>query len=145
MEIKKLESADACAVLEIMERSFSVPWSLGTVETLISSENASCLGAFEDGVLIGYAFLEQVLDEGSLTDIAVHPEHRRKGVSAALMQMLMQKATSLNLAFVTLEVRVSNTPAVSLYRKFGFEDVGRRPAYYTLPTEDALLMTKKLG
>ena len=63
----------------------------------------------------------------------------------ALMQMLMQKATSLNLAFVTLEVRVSNTPAVSLYRKFGFEDVGRRPAYYTLPTEDALLMTKILG
>ena len=73
MEIKKLTVGDAESVLEIMEKSFSTHWSLSTIENLVSSDSAACFGAFEDGVLTGYAFLEWVLDEGSLTDIAVLP------------------------------------------------------------------------
>ncbi len=144
MEIKKLTIKDAKATLEIMEKSFSSPWSLTTIENLISCGSAACLGAFEEGVLTGYVFLEWVLDEGSLTDIAVSPEHRGRGISTLLMEALINEAQDRNLAFVTLEVRVSNTPAINLYRKFGFEDAGRRPAYYTLPIEDALLMTRNL-
>lgn len=144
MEIKKLTGKDAVATLEIMEKSFSNPWSLATIEALISSESVACFGAFEGEVLIGYAFLEWVLDEGSLTDIAVLQNYRGAGISNLLMDALITEAQGRNLAFVTLEVRVSNAPAIGLYRKFGFADAGRRPAYYTAPTEDALLMTKNL-
>lgn len=142
MEIRKLEIQDAFDTFGVMKESFSTPWSKEAIENLILSENAVCLGSFEGEVLTGYAFLECVLDEGSLTDIAVHPDYRRRGISQALMEALLKEAKGRNLAFVTLEVRASNTPAINLYRKNGFEDVGRRPSYYTAPTEDALLMTK---
>lgn len=145
MEIKRLESEDAKLVFEIMKKSFSTTWSPEAIDNLIESESAVCLGAFEENTLTGYAFLECVLDEGSLTDIAVHPEHRRKGISQALMEELLSEAEAKSLSFVTLEVRVSNIPAISLYRKNGFEEVGRRPSYYTAPTEDALLMTKNFN
>lgn len=142
MEIKILVPKDAPAIREIMEKSFSNPWPFATMESLISSDSAVALGAFEGDVLTGYAFLEWVLDEGSLTDIAVHPQFRGRGISLLIMESLLQEAKYRNLSFVTLEVRVSNIPAISLYRRFGFEEVGRRPAYYTNPTEDALLMTR---
>ena len=142
MEIKKLKAVDAEATFAIMKESFSTTWSQQAIESLINSQDAVCLGSFEGDVLQGYAFLECVLDEGSLTDIAVSPDFRRRGISQALMEALLKEAEDRNLAFVTLEVRASNTPAINLYRKNGFEDVGVRPSYYTAPTEDALLMTK---
>lgn len=144
MEIKILLKEDAQKAHGIMKESFVTSWSQETIEALITSENSVCLGAFEGEELTGYAFLECVFDEGSLTDIAVLPKYRRRGISQALMETLLCKAKSRKLAFVTLEVRVSNVPAISLYRKNGFVEVGKRPSYYTSPTEDALLMTKNL-
>lgn len=142
MEIKRLTIEYAPHVHKVLCDAFSNPWSENTVRTLIQSDTAVCFGAFEGEELVGYVALEWVLDEGSLTDIAVLKNYRGQGISKLLMDELTREAKERNLQFVTLEVRESNLPAIGLYKKYGFEDVGKRPRYYSDPTEDAVLMTK---
>ena len=89
----------------------------------------------------GYANFLHVLDEGDIGNVAVAPEYRRQGVADALLDALCARAAALDLAFLTLEVRLSNAPAIALYRKHGFQTVGQRRNYYQKPDEDALLMT----
>ena len=142
MELKYLTTKDLEKLLTLEETSFSKPWSRETLEELLSSDRAAVLGLFEGEELLGYSCLEWVLDEGSLTDIAVLKNYRGQGISKLLMDELTREAKERNLQFVTLEVRESNLPAIGLYKKYGFEDVGKRPRYYSDPTEDAVLMTK---
>ena len=94
----------------------------------------------EDGTVLGYGLVRAVLDEGCLEKIAVDPAWRRQGVAAELLAAFLRFGRA-HLAFLTLEVRASNTPAVALYQKLGFQEVGRRRNYYREPTEDALLLT----
>ena len=84
----------------------------------------------EDGGLLGYAGLHVVLDEGYIDNIAVDPNARRHGVADELLDVFCRFGAA-NLAFLTLEVRASNEPAIALYRKHGFEEAGRRKDYYT--------------
>lgn len=144
MKIQKLTAEHTDAVHRVLSGCFQNPWSADTVKALMNSENACCFGAFEDDTLVGYIALEWVLDEGSLTDLAVLPQYRRRGLAEALTEELIKEAQRRNLQFVTLEVRVSNTPAVNLYKKLQFQEVGKRPNYYSSPKEDALLMTRYL-
>lgn len=144
MIIYKLTTKDAEDIHSVLSESFSAPWSVDTVKALLSSETAYCYGVYQDGRLVGYACLEWVLDEGSLTDIAVLPDYRRKGFADYLMSVVVGESTKMGLRFVTLEVREGNTPAINLYKKFGFEVVGKRSKYYKDPTEDAILMTKNI-
>ena len=92
--------------------------------------------------MLGYVGMMYVLDEGYISNVAVAPEARRRGVGRALITELLRRADEKALAFVTLEVRPSNEAAIALYSAFGFEPVGRRKNYYDKPSEDALLMTK---
>lgn len=142
MTISKLTAEHVNAIHRVEESCFQSPWSENTIEALLNSNNAQCFGYFEDDVLVGYIALEWVLDEGSLTNLAVLPAFRRRGIAEKLTVALIEEAQRLNLQLVTLEVRVSNTPASNLYRKMGFEEVGVRRGYYSNPREDALLMTK---
>ena len=82
-----------------------------------------------------------LLDEGYISNVAVHPDARRQGIGDALIDALAAKAAELELAFLTLEVRESNAPAIALYAKHGFHPVGKRKNYYDAPKEDAVLMT----
>ncbi|MBQ4105696.1 MAG: ribosomal protein S18-alanine N-acetyltransferase [Clostridia bacterium] len=145
MFVKKLSSDYVSDILRIDSECFSNPWSEDTVSSLLKNSNACVFGALEGDLLIGYVALEWVLDEGSLTNLAVLPEFRRNGVAESLLQELLAFAESNSLQFVTLEVRASNIPAMSLYRKLGFKEVGKRLRYYSSPIEDALLMTKYLN
>ncbi len=145
MEIKKLTTEHTLGVHRVLCDAFENPWSTDTVNTLLQSDKAVCFGAFEGDELVGYAALEWVLDEGSLTDIAVLKNQRGQGIGKLLMNELVKAAMEQKLQFVTLEVRESNIPAISLYKSYGFEDVGKRPRYYSSPTEDAVLMTKYLN
>ena len=95
----------------------------------------------EDGAVIGYLVLSSVLDEGSVDNVAVAPEARRRGVADALVTDAVRRAKERELSFLTLEVRASNDPAIRLYEKHGFREVGRRKNYYEKPREDAILMT----
>ena len=94
----------------------------------------------EDGTLLGYGEVRTVLDEGTLERIAVAPQFRRHGAAEALLRRFLDDGRE-KLAFLTLEVRAGNVPAIGLYEKLGFEVVGRRKNYYREEGEDALLMT----
>ena len=85
-----------------------------------------------------------MLDEGYITNVAVSPDFRRQGIARALIEALLAKARENGLAFVTLEVRESNAPAIALYTGAGFEPVGKRKNFYSNPTENAVLMTISL-
>ena len=128
--------------IEALEAAcFSVPFSREMLLSQLASERHVLLVAEEGGKAVGYVGMMHVLDEGHVTILAVSPLCRRRGLGTKLMEALIERARELKLSFVTLEVRVSNTVARSLYGKLGFVDVGRRKKYYQYPTEDAILMT----
>ena len=85
-----------------------------------------------------------LLDEGYITNVAVRPDCRKQGVAGKLLQVFLDCAQANHLAFLTLEVRASNYPAIALYGSRGFRGVGRRKNYYEHPREDAIIMTKEL-
>lgn len=115
-------------------------WSAdGIRETL--TRNGYYFAAYVDGEFAGHAGFTAILDEGGITNIAVKPQFRRKGIASALTAELINKSKSLGLIFLTLEVRESNLAAISLYEKHGFTVRGRRKRFYSEPFEDALIMT----
>ena len=93
-----------------------------------------------DGGVAGYLVLSTVLDEGAIDNVAVAPAYRRRGIGDALVADALARGRALGLAFITLEVRASNAPAIALYERHGFRQVGRRKNYYEKPREDAVLM-----
>ena len=102
------------------------------------------LVAEQDGRTAGYVGCQTVLDEGYITNVAVSPDFRRQGIARALIAELTAKAGENKLAFVTLEVRESNAPAIALYTGAGFAPVGKRKNFYSNPTKNAVLMTISL-
>ena len=98
--------------------------------------------AVDNNTICGYCGLNTILDEGYITNVAVLESYRRQGIGKLLVNALIDFANEKNLAFLTLEVRKSHTPAINLYKNNGFEEVGERKNYYTSPLENALLMTK---
>lgn len=131
--------------LEQLERMcFSRPWSKKMLAEELDNQCAAFLVAVEPEMekAVGYAGLLVVADEGYITNVAVDPSCRRQGVAAQLLQVFDNFAKGNHLAFLTLEVRPSNTAAIALYQGFGFREVGRRRNYYDLPKEDALILTK---
>ena len=138
-------NADHLEELEKLERiCFSRPWSRKMLAEELENQCAAFLVA-QDSItqqVMGYAGLLVMADEGYITNVAVFPEFRRQGVAAKLIAVFENFARGNKLAFLTLEVRPSNTAAIALYKGFGFEEVGRRKNYYDLPKEDALILTK---
>ena len=137
-------NADHLDELERLERiCFSRPWSKRMLGEELENQCAAFLVAEDEkGKVLGYAGLLVMMDEGYITNVAVFPEYRRHGVAAKIIQVYMNFAKANDLAFLTLEVRPSNAPAIALYQRFGFEEVGRRKNYYDLPREDALILTR---
>ena len=139
-------TADHLGELERLEKiCFSRPWSRKMLGEELDNECAAFLVA-EDPVtkeVVGYAGLLVMADEGYITNVAVFPEYRRRGVAGQIIQVFDNFARGNRLAFLTLEVRPSNAAAIALYKGFGFEEVGRRRNYYDLPKEDALILTKE--
>ena len=129
------------AIAEIERLCFSQPWSENALHEELFNDTACFIAAVsENGETLGYAGLHCILDEGYIDNIAVRPEYRRQGVAAELLKAFLRFGNA-KLTFLTLEVRASNLPAISLYGKYGFKEVGRRKNYYSAPVEDALLMT----
>lgn len=142
MIIRKMTADDILSAAEIERKCFVHPWSEQSIESEMNRENSVFLMAFEGSVPVGYVGLSIVLDEGYMGNLAVIEPFRRKGIGKALMKELLKSSKAFGLAFVTLEVRESNTPAIKLYEALGFIEVGRRKNYYKEPLEDALLLTK---
>ena len=121
---------------------FSHPWSKQSLEEELNNETSLFLVAKEENEVIGYIGMSIVIDEGYIFNVAVRENHRNKGVATALINELVTYGKKNNFSFITLEVRESNLPAISLYSKFGFIKAGERKDYYSNPKENAILMTK---
>lgn len=128
------------SILEIEKLCFSLPWNRSALENQMNAENCLFLAAVDREAVLGYIGLMTVIDEGYISNIAVARQYRRRGVADALIDALVEH-TKDSLAFMTLEVRESNAPAVALYEKHGFVTVGTRKNYYENPKENARLMT----
>ena len=121
---------------------FSQPWSYQSLEEELSNDTAYFFTALDGEKVIGYIGLYIVCESCFVSNIAVFPEYRRKGVATALIERACECAKEHGTDFISLEVRPSNVSALALYEKFGFEEMGLRKNYYRNPTEDALIMTK---
>ncbi len=128
-------------IAQIERECFSDPWSEAALEEELYNPLASFIVAQRpDGAVLGYAGLHAVLDEGYIANIAVREDYRGQGIADDLLDVFVRFGRE-KLAFLTLEVRPSNEPAIQLYYKHGFAQVGRRKDYYRDPKEDALIMT----
>lgn len=129
-------------ILLMEQQCFSVPWTRDQLAAQMSDSMYIFLAAEdESGRAVGYVGLMYVLDEGYISNVAVSPSRRREGIADMLLNELYARAKAKKLSFLTLEVRESNAPAQSLYKKHGYTEVGMRKGYYSLPKEDAVLMT----
>lgn len=135
---------DMLDTLEEMEKEcFSVPWNREMLQYQMRGNNVF-IAAVSEGEVMGYIGMMFVLDEGYISNVAVTGKYRRMGIAKALIRALEAKCREMQLSFMTLEVRESNTPAISLYAGLGFEEVGVRKNYYDKPRENAILMTRNL-
>ena len=142
-QLVPMDRSHLAGVAELERMCFSTPWNEAMLEVELYNDTASFIVAEgEDGSVLGYAGLHVILDEGYIDNVAVRPSCRRMGLGDKLLDVFIRFGQA-NLAFLTLEVRPSNTPAVALYEKNGFKEVGRRPNYYDDPKEDALLLTRE--
>ena len=129
-------------VAELERICFSMPWSRKMLAEELDNALSAFLVALDDtGKVVGYAGVQVVLDEGYITNVAVRPECRRQGIASKLIEVFINFAQANQLAFLTLEVRPSNTAAIVLYGRHGFRSTGRRKNYYEHPKEDAIIMT----
>lgn len=144
MKIREMICDDVDAVAELDKKCFEVPWSRQAFQDEIENKIAVYFVAEENSEVVGYCGYWQVAGEGDITNIAVLPKYRRKGIGGRLIERLIESACELELDCLTLEVRKSNDAAKNLYKKYGFEMIGERIRYYSDNNENAMIMMKRL-
>lgn len=140
---RKMRKEDVSFISRLEEDTFSMPWSAASFLRMIENEDTEYFVAEEDGRLLGGCGLLLIAGEGNITNVVVAPEARRRGVATGLLTCLMETGDRAGLSAYTLEVRVSNAPAIALYEKLGFVSEGIRPRFYEKPVEDAVIMWKR--
>ena len=140
--IKPMEKTDVDKVIAIEAKAYGEHhWSKESFMNELANELARYYSAFnENGELVGYAGCWQILEEVHITNIAVSPDFRRNKIGEKLLKNIIDDCYKNKAKYITLEVRVSNVPAISLYEKFGFKSLGVRKGYYQNNNEDALIM-----
>ena len=141
MKIVKMDASDCCVLAELDKRCFSVPWSEQSFLEETKNPVATYLLAKEDGKIVGYCGFWRVSDETQITNIAVLPEFRRQGIAKALIGQMMKICKDDER--IVLEVRESNSTAISLYEKLGFVKAGIRKRFYHSPDEDGITMLRR--
>jgi len=144
IELRRLGLLDLREIEEIERRSYSTPWSRSMFAGELAKPSSICLGAFEaneqSGALCGYLVVSRYVDAWHVMNVAVAPEHRGRGIATMLLERLFELTAADVRRGYTLEVRVSNSTAVALYERLGFQSRGLRRGYYTDNREDALIM-----
>ena len=140
-----LQPAHIDQMAQIETECFSVPWSREALEEELENPYAHYVVCCDPhGNVMGYIGSRIVLDEADITNVAVRPQYRRKGIGFALVRAMLGLMRAGGVRYVLLEVRESNLPAQNCYARAGFTVVGRRKKYYEKPEEDALLMGREL-
>ena len=140
LDIQRLGLDDVTAIEAIEQAEMQAPWSRMMFVSEIVKSTSICLGAFVDNVLVGYVIVSRYVDAWHVMNVAVASDNRRRGVASELLGALFEQTQADDRRGYTLEVRVSNAGAISLYERLGFERRGVRRGYYTDNREDALIM-----
>ncbi|MBQ6832436.1 MAG: ribosomal protein S18-alanine N-acetyltransferase [Oscillospiraceae bacterium] len=143
MEIVRMNEAHIAQIEELERCCFSDPWSRAMLEPELSNPLSLWLVAVCDGQVVGYVGSQSVLDGADMMNIAVHPQYRKQGIAQRLIKELISLLQDRGVKCLALEVRASNKPAICLYQKLGFVQVGCRPGYYRNPKEDAFILRKE--
>ncbi|MBF1329223.1 MAG: ribosomal protein S18-alanine N-acetyltransferase [Mogibacterium diversum] len=146
IRVRIAKSSDLDDIYELDMQTFAMPWSKEALSyDILENDNAFVIVAEYEGEFAGYADIWTVLDEADLNSIAVRVDFRRKGIGDAIMLAMTEILSANGVATINLEVRVSNMPAIKLYKKYGFNECGVRPGYYLDNGEDALIMKRETG
>lgn len=140
--IFRAEEKDIEDIENLEKECFSTPWSQTAIKEAMLSNTAFFIAKKGENT-VGYIGISAVLDEGYITNVAVSQKERRKGIGTVLLNRVFSFARDNNLSFVSLEVRVNNQNAISLYTALGFKEEGKRKNFYDKPKEDALILTKR--
>ncbi|MBP3447221.1 MAG: ribosomal protein S18-alanine N-acetyltransferase [Clostridia bacterium] len=144
MNIEPMQEKHIREIAELERVSFSVPWSEDGLRSELTNETAHFLVASAENKVLGYIGVHEICGEAYITNVAVFPEYRRLGIGETLIDAATHGAKQRNCDFISLEVRISNVPAIELYKKEGYNIVGQRKNFYSNPTEDAYIMTRYL-
>ncbi|MDY7030639.1 MAG: ribosomal protein S18-alanine N-acetyltransferase [Thermodesulfobacteriota bacterium] len=149
LQISNMEEKDIDEVLEIENVSFTSPWTRTSFEHELDLKHSKILIAKkpkgDQKPIVGYISFWLVLDEVHILNLAIHPDFRRQGIASHLIRFCIQSSRINGANNASLEVRRSNIPAISLYKKFGFQVKGIRPGYYSDNHEDAVIMWSKIS
>ena len=143
MILDKMNASHVAQIAELERICFSDPWSENSIASELDNKLAFWLVAMDGETVAGYIGSQTVMDETDMMNVAVHPDFRRKGIAEALINALIDNLKQMESRCLTLEVRASNAPAIALYEKLGFSEIGRRRNYYRNPREDALILRKE--
>ena len=130
-------------IAELEKLCFNDPWSVNSISSELDNRLSLWLVALENDFVIGYVGSQTVLGETDMMNIATHPEYRKQGIGTKLIEALIAELKERGSHSLMLEVRASNEAALSVYRKLGFREVGKRKNYYRNPKEDALILRKE--
>ena len=142
--IRPMTIDDVDEVYIVEEDCFVDPWSKDSIRKELKNNLARYLVAQLDNKIVGYVGVWFVVDEGHITNVAVHSDYRGKKIGDRLVKEMVELCKENNLVAMTLEVRASNTVAQNLYRKYGFKMGGIRKEYYSDNKEDAIIMWNQL-
>ncbi len=140
MEIRKMAEADLPEVCEIEKENFSEPWTEEDFRNAVKDKNNIYLTAVINERIAGYCGCWGIAGEGDIFNVAVKKEFRRQSIAFLLLGELKKEAAARGITSLTLEVRISNEPAIALYQKLGFVHSGIRKDFYSKPREDAVIM-----
>jgi ribosomal-protein-alanine N-acetyltransferase len=142
MDFRRAIPDDAPGIAALEEAIFPDAWDYRSVMDLITTEGAMCFTASEGGRVIAYVIGRLIAPEGEIYRVAVDEAYRKRGIAYRLLDYAVKTSRGKGLESIFLEVRSMNTPAINLYRAYGFSEVGRRKGYYRNPTDDAIVMLK---
>ena len=143
MRFLEMKAVHVPQVAALEKLCFADPWSENSVASELNNDLALWLVAMNDDTVVGYIGSQTVAGETDVMNIAVHPDGRRRGIAQSLIECLVVELKNRGSEALMLEVRASNEPAIALYEKLEFRQVGRRPNYYRNPKEDALILRKE--
>ncbi len=143
MIVRKMTEQDVSSIAQLEKECFIDPWSENSIASELSNQLSSWFVAEDDGNILGYVGSQSVLDGADMMNIAVSARARRRGIAVALIKALIEELKTRGVKFLMLEVRQSNAPAIALYEKMGFYQVGIRRNYYRNPKENALILRKE--
>ena len=141
LTIRKMTLEDVPSVIDLDQKSFSLPWPERSFRFELSANPASrCWVAELDGKIVGMIVVWLIIDEAHVATLATHPDFRRRGIGTKLLSHALRLMMDEGALSSFLEVRENNFSAQEMYRKIGYEASGRRPHYYKDNDEDAILM-----